>query len=152
MPSSPVVSIRFSGARLTDDELITEARLAREAAYAPYSRFQVGAALLTRDGRVFRGCNVENASYGLCNCAERTAFFAGVAAGVPPLGFARLAVIGDTPKPISPCGACRQVMIELGGPQLAVLLANLAGERQITSAAALLPGAFSFQPLDKNTP
>jgi cytidine deaminase len=127
---------------MTDDDLIAEARQARDAAYAPYSEFFVGAALLTADGRVFHGCNVENASYGLCNCAERTAFFTAIAAGVPVDGFARLAVIGDTPGPISPCGACRQVMFELGGPRLPVLLANLAGARRETTAGELLPDGF----------
>jgi cytidine deaminase len=127
---------------MTDDDLIAEARQARDAAYAPYSEFFVGAALLAADGRVFRGCNVENASYGLCNCAERTAFFTAIAAGVPVDGFARLAVIGDTPGPISPCGACRQVMFELGGPRLPVLLANLAGARRETTAGELLPDGF----------
>jgi cytidine deaminase len=127
---------------MTDDDLIAEARQARDAAYAPYSEFFVGAALLAADGRVFHGCNVENASYGLCNCAERTAFFTAIAAGVPVDGFARLAVIGDTPGPISPCGACRQVMFELGGPQLPVLLTNLAGARRETTAGELLPDGF----------
>jgi cytidine deaminase len=127
---------------MTDDNLIAEARAARDGAYAPYSKFHVGAALLAADGRVFRGCNVENASYGLCNCAERTAFFTAIAAGVPVDGFARLAVIGDTPGPISPCGACRQVMFELGGPQLPVLLVNLAGARRATTAGELLPDGF----------
>ena len=127
---------------MTDDDLIAEARQARDAAYAPYSEFFVGAALLANDGRVFRGCNVENASYGLCNCAERTAFFTAVAAGVPVDGFARLAVIGDTQGPISPCGACRQVMFELGGPNLPVLLTNLKGARRETTAGELLPDGF----------
>ena len=127
---------------MTDEELIALARAARDHAYAPYSRFRVGAALLTVDGRVFHGCNVENAAYGLCNCAERTAFFAAIAAGVRRGGFARLAVIGQTEGPISPCGACRQVMFELGGPALGVLLANLEGQAEHTSAGALLPGAF----------
>lgn len=127
---------------MTDDALIAEALAARAKAHAPYSRFQVGAALLTNAGRVFHGCNVENAAYGLCNCAERTAFFAAIAAGEPPRSFARLAVMADTPGPVSPCGACRQVMIELGGPDLAVVLANVGGERRTTTAGALLPGAF----------
>lgn len=126
----------------TGQDLIAQARQARDHAYAPYSRFRVGAALQAADGRVFLGCNVENAAYGLCNCAERTAFFVAMAAGVPPRAFSRLAVIGDTPGPIAPCGACRQVMLELGGPGLEVLLANLAGAVQATTAAALLPGAF----------
>nr|WP_325162585.1 cytidine deaminase [Burkholderia glumae] len=124
------------------DTLIETARRAREHAYAPYSRFQVGAAVTTHDGRVFAGCNVENGAYGLSNCAERTALFAAIAAGCRPGDFAVLAVIGDTPEPIAPCGACRQVMVELGGPALSVVLANLRGARQETTAAALLPGAF----------
>jgi cytidine deaminase len=127
---------------MTDDDLIAEARTARDGAYAPYSKFLVGAALLAADGRVFRGCNVENASYGLCNCAERTAFFTAITAGVPVDGFARLAVIGDTAGPISPCGACRQVMFELGGPGLPVLLTNLSGARRETTAGQLLPDGF----------
>ena len=129
---------------MTDDALIAQARAARASAYAPYSRFQVGAALLTLDGRVFHGCNVENAAYGLCNCAERTALFTAVAAGAARQSFERLAVIADTPGPIAPCGACRQVMIELGGPDLVVVLANLNGASLRTSAGALLPGAFAF--------
>ena len=127
---------------MNNEQLIAEAAQARLKAYTPYSNFKVGAALLCNDGRIFHGCNVENASYGLCNCAERTAFFAAVAAGVPPRAFRRLAVIGDTPEPIAPCGACRQVMLELGGADLVVLLANLQGVLRVTSAAALLPGAF----------
>ena len=133
--------------------LVDAARAAREQAHAPYSKFRVGAALRTRDGRVFGGCNVENASYGLCNCAERTAFFTAVAAGCRPGDFAALAVIGDTPGPIAPCGACRQVMHELGGPGLVVLLANLNGVVTSTTAAALLPAAFVLdQPSDSSRP
>ena len=128
------------------EQLIDAARQARERAYAPYSRFLVGAALETNDGTVFHGCNIENASYGLCNCAERTAFFAAIAAGYRPGQFKTLAVIGQTEGPIAPCGACRQVMIELGTPALEVVLSNLAGEVEVTSAAALLPGAFYLEP------
>lgn len=122
--------------------LVAEARVARLKAYAPYSKFQVGAALETKDGRVFHGCNVENASYGLSNCAERTAFFAAIAAGCHAGDFARLAIVGQTEGPISPCGACRQVIIELGGPGLPVILANLGDAVEETTAARLLPGAF----------
>lgn len=124
------------------DVLLAKARQAREQAYAPYSRFLVGAALLTRDGQTFSGCNVENGSYGLCNCAERTALFSAVAAGYRPGDFAALAVIGDTPDPISPCGACRQVMAELCDETMPVLLGNLAGAMQETTVQALLPGSF----------
>lgn len=126
------------------DELLALARSAREQAYAPYSNFLVGAALLTRDGRQFGGCNVENASYGLCNCAERTALFSAMAAGCRPGDFAALAVIGDCPAPISPCGACRQVMSELCDDDMPVLLGNLAGDAQQTTVAALLPGSFKL--------
>jgi cytidine deaminase len=126
------------------DELLTLARSAREQAYAPYSNFQVGAALLTRDGRRFSGCNVENASYGLCNCAERTALFSAIAAGCRPGDFAALAVVADTENPVSPCGACRQVMSELCDDAMPVLLANLHGDTQQTSVAALLPGSFKL--------
>lgn len=122
--------------------LVTQARGARDNAYAPYSHFQVGAALRARDGRTFSGCNVENASYGLCNCAERTVLFVAVAAGYRCGDFSHLAVIADTPGPCAPCGACRQVMLELGGPQLIVIQANLGGEILLTTAAQLLPGAF----------
>ena len=132
------------------ETLIDEARAARELAYVPYSRFKVGAALETKDGRVFRGCNVENASYGLCNCAERTAFFSAIAHGYVPGDFAALAVIGDTDGPIAPCGACRQVILELGGNDLAVVLANLAGDVMETTAAAQLPNAFGGRDLQKS--
>lgn len=124
------------------DVLLTMARNAREQAYAPYSRFLVGAAVITRDGRHFSGCNVENASYGLCNCAERTALFSAVAAGCKPGDFEALAVIGDTQGPISPCGACRQVMSELCREDMPVWLGNLTGDVQETTVGALLPGSF----------
>jgi len=126
------------------DDLLALARSTREQAYAPYSNFPVGAALLTRDGRRFSGCNVENASYGLCNCAERTALFSAVAAGCRPGDFAALAVIADTDAPVSPCGACRQVMSELCDDAMPVLLANLNGDTEQTSVAALLPGSFKL--------
>jgi cytidine deaminase len=124
------------------DVLLKLAREARDRAYAPYSRFLVGAALVTRDGRQFLGCNVENASYGLCNCAERTALFTAIAAGCKPGDFAALAVIGDTTGPISPCGACRQVMSELCDETMPVWLGNLEGALQETTVQALLPGSF----------
>jgi cytidine deaminase len=126
------------------ESLIQAARAARESAYAPYSGFKVGAAALAKDGRVFGGCNVENASYSLCNCAERTALFAGVAAGVRPGDFTHIAVVADTPGPVSPCGACRQVMLEMGGPTLIVLQANLRGNMAQSTVAQLLPGGFTF--------
>lgn len=134
---------------MNNEELIAEAAAARLTAYAPYSNFLVGAALLCRDGRVFRGCNVENASYGLCNCAERTAFFSAVAHGYQPGDFDKLAVIGDTDGPIAPCGACRQVILELGGNALPVVLTNLRGEVFETTASAQLPNAFGGADLQR---
>mgnify|MGYP003608173574 FL=1 len=130
--------------------LLAEARVARAKAYVPYSRFQVGAAVLTRDGVIYHGCNVENASFGLTNCAERTALFRAVADGCRPGDFVALAVVGDTAGPISPCGACRQVMFELGGPDLQVILGNLAGDVQPTTVAELLPGAFDHTGLPRD--
>jgi cytidine deaminase len=102
------------------DALVKAAWQVRERAYAPYSKFAVGAALLAADGRIFTGCNVENLSYGLTNCAERVAIGAAVAAGVR--NFLAVAVVADTAVPISPCGACRQVLAEFGVPR--VMLAN----------------------------
>lgn len=123
-------------------KLIQEALVARRVAYAPYSNFQVGAAVLCRDGRVFHGCNVENSSYGLCNCAERTALFSAIAAGYAPGDFSALAVVGPSEGPISPCGACRQVILELGGADILVIRANLTGSSCVSSASDLLPDAF----------
>jgi cytidine deaminase len=122
--------------------LFDTARQAREQAYAPYSHFQVGAALRTHDGRIFAGCNVENVSYGLSNCADRTALFHALARGCPAGSFSHLAVVGDTDAPITPCGACRQVLLELGGPDLVVIQASLHGAFTTTTAGALLPDAF----------
>ncbi len=124
------------------DQLLVLARSVRERAYVPYSRFAVGAALLARDGRQFGGCNVENAAYGLCQCAERTALCSAIAAGCRPGDFAALAVLADTPEPVSPCGACRQVLAELCDGAMPVLLANLRGDVQQTTVAALLPDSF----------
>jgi cytidine deaminase len=134
--------------------LLVHAREARECAHAPYSGFKVGSAVLTVGGELFRGCNVENASYGLTCCAERAALFTAIAAGCQAFdgaqpGFSRrithLAVVAATDGPVSPCGACRQVMIELGGPGLIVIQGNLRGEVAVTTADALLPGAFVLQ-------
>jgi cytidine deaminase len=120
------------------DDLVVAAWVAREAAYAPYSNFKVGAALLAADGRVFSGCNVENISYGLTNCAERVAIGAAVAAGVTR--FKAVAVVADTGVPISPCGACRQVLAEFHVPL--VMLANRT-ERLEFTLEQLLPRASS---------
>jgi len=115
------------------------ARAAARAAYAPYSRFPVGAAVLAGSGRIYSGCNVENASYGLCNCAERTAIFAAVAAGERKIR--AVAVFTPTPAPTAPCGACRQVIHEFG-PGVPVVSVCATSRRLESDAAALLPLAF----------
>nr|WGE05445.1 cytidine deaminase [Bacillus subtilis] len=126
-------------------ELITEALKARDMAYAPYSKFQVGAALLTKDGKVYRGCNIENAAYSMCNCAERTALFKAVSEG--DTEFQMLVVAADTPDPVSPCGACRQVISELCTKDVIVVLTNLQGQIKEMTVEDLLPGAFSSEDL-----
>jgi cytidine deaminase len=125
--------------------LIDEAKLAREKAYVPYSKFQVGAALLTEDGKVYHGCNIENAAYSMCNCAERTAIFSAFAHG--DRKFKALAVIADTDRPVSPCGACRQVISEMCPKDMKVTLTNLKGNTLEITVEDLLPGAFSPEDL-----
>ena len=120
------------------ERIVRAATEVRERAHAPYSGYRVGAALLTDDGRVFTGCNVENASYGLSVCAERHAVAAAVAAGAT--SYAALAVVTSSSPPASLCGACRQVLAEFG--DLEIVLANPAGERLTTSLTELLPDAF----------
>ena len=125
------------------EQLIVEAKKARELAYVPYSKFKVGAALLTKGGSVYRGCNIENAAYSMCNCAERTALFKAYSEGETE--FAALAVIADTPRPVPPCGACRQVIAELCPGDMKVILANLSGDIKIVTVNELLPEAFAAE-------
>lgn len=125
---------------MTDEELIEIARQYREHSYSPYSRFKVGAAVLTAGGKVYGGCNIENSAYGLTNCAERTAIFKAVSEGEREL--AALAVIADTEAPCSPCGACRQVMADFKIPR--IIMANLRGEIKTVSLEELLPFAFEL--------
>ena len=120
-------------------ELIRSAFQARKRAYTPYSRFQVGAALLAKNGTVYQGCNIENASYGLTNCAERTAIFKAVSEG--HIKFKALAVVADTEGPCAPCGACRQVMAEFKIPL--IIMGNLMGNIKIVTIEELLPFSFS---------
>lgn len=127
-------------------KLIENAKEARNLAYVPYSKFKVGAALLTTDKKIYRGCNIENAAYSLCNCAERTALFKAYSEG--DSNFKALAVVADTDRPVPPCGACRQVMSELCPPNMPVYLTNLKGDIFETTIQELLPGAFSPEDLD----
>lgn len=121
-----------------DHQLITKAIETAVFAYAPYSKFHVGAALVASDGTVFYGCNVENISYGLTVCAERNALFAAVAAGFRD--FLRVVVVADTAEPPSPCGACRQVLAEFN-PDIEVVLANFHGKVERFRLGELLPRA-----------
>jgi cytidine deaminase len=123
--------------------LVKAARGAATAAYCPYSGYPVGAAVLTPEGQVYTGCNVENVSYGLSNCAERTALFKAVSAGCR--AFAALAVAGGTERAASPCGACRQVLAEFCAPEMPVFYARLKGGRvRETTVGRLLPEAFGM--------
>jgi cytidine deaminase len=130
---------------MDEKQLMEEAVKAREFAYVPYSKFQVGAALIAKDGTVFRGCNIENASYGMTNCAERTALFKAYSEGVTQ--FDTLVVVADTDRPVPPCGACRQVISELCDAEMEVILTNLKGDVQRILVKDLLPGAFSPEDL-----
>lgn len=127
------------------EQLLAQSKIARENAYVPYSKFPVGAALLAEDGTVFHGCNVENASYGLTNCAERTAIFKAVSQGVKK--FKAIAIVADTEGPCSPCGACRQVIAEFCKGDMPVYLTNLKGDVLETTVEKLLPGAFTPEDL-----
>jgi cytidine deaminase len=129
------------------EKLIEQAIEARKTAYTPYSNFQVGAVVLTKNQQIFHGCNIENASYGLTNCAERTAIFKAVSEGEKE--FEAIVVTGDTDGPISPCGACRQVMAEFFEEKTKVILTNLKGDTVVTSIGELLPGFFSSKDMSK---
>lgn len=122
--------------QFTDNQLITKAIDASSRAYAPYSRFSVGAALLSAEGRVFCGCNVENISYGLTICAERNAIFSAIAEGCRD--FIKIAIVADTEEPVSPCGACRQVLAEFN-PDMEIILANFHGKIERFHLSELLP-------------
>lgn len=119
--------------------LLDAGRAARDGAYAPYSLYPVGAAVLCGSGVVYRGCNIENAAYSATMCAERTALFAAYAAGERE--FVALVVIAGSDRPVPPCGVCRQVLVELA-PDMPVVLANMDGATQYTTPRDLLPGAF----------
>ena len=130
---------------MTEQELCRAAIAMLDRSYSPYSHFPVGAALECSDGTVFTGCNIENASYPLSNCAERTAIFKALSEG--ERGFKALAVVADTERPCSPCGACRQVMAEFRIPR--IIMANLKGDVEVVSWEDLLPYAFSGDALSQ---
>lgn len=124
---------------MNDEALIEIAKTYRTHSYSPYSHFPVGAAVLAASGKVYGGCNIENSSYPLGNCAERTAIFKAVSEGEREL--MAIAIVADTPGPCSPCGACRQVMAEFHIPR--IIMANMKGERRVVTLEQLLPYAFS---------
>ena len=127
---------------ISPQELVDLAIEARQRSYSPYSKFAVGAALLCNDGSVYIGANVENASYPLCMCAERTALYGALMDGKQTDDMAALAVVADTEGPCSPCGACRQVLSELFPKDAPIYLANLDGDIAETHIEELLPFAF----------
>ena len=129
----------MTGSRMpSTKDLIASAKMAQKAAYAPYSKFKVGAALLGKSGRIFTGCNVENASYGLACCAERNAVFKALSEGERE--FLAIAIVSDSPEPTAPCGACRQVLNEFA-PDISVIMPGK--KRTIkTTLKKLLPFAF----------
>ena len=122
--------------------LVAVASQARERAYAPFSNYRVGAAVVSDDDRVFYGCNVENSSYGLSLCAERNAIASAVANGTKRIKV--VVVVTDNSPPAAPCGACRQWIAELGGPDCEIICANPAGQIRRFSLCKLLPEAFSL--------
>ncbi len=124
------------------DKLIQTAKNALDYAYVPYSTFKVGAALVAKSGNIYSGCNIENASYPLTCCAERTAIFKAVSEGEKEL--VEMAVIADSEGPVSPCGACRQVMTEFFSPDAIIYLTNLTGDLKVTTVKELLPYSFSL--------
>lgn len=124
-------------------ELMEAAKKVRMNAYSPYSTFKVGAAVLTEDDEIYTGCNIENASFGLTNCAERTAIFKAVSEG--KYKFKALAVIADTEKPVAPCGACRQVLVEFKIPR--IIMGNLKGDIKEVTLEEILPYSFSNKDL-----
>ncbi len=133
--------MKQEGLTRAEHRLVDAAKKARLRAHAHLSRFKVGAAA-RYGGQIVLGCNVESDVYGLTNCAERTAIFAAHANGAASKPLHAIAVVADTPEPVAPCGACRQILAEQGGPGLRVIMANLRGDIRVATIAELLPGCF----------
>ena len=132
---------------MTKEDLVYEAIEARDLSYSPYSKFAVGAALLTKDGEIYRGANIENASFSLTMCAERNAIFNAYCHGVTQDDIEALAIVADTELPVSPCGSCRQVLSELFPHHKKIYLANLRGDIKETTVDELLPYSFDSDDL-----
>lgn len=136
---------------MTQLELLEKAKEAMETAYAPYSNFKVGAALETENGVIYTGCNIENSSYGVCNCAERTALFKAISEG--QRHFRRMAIVGGKNGTITdfcyPCGICRQALSEFVDPSFPILLQNGEGKLISSTLGELLPEAFALSPTEE---
>lgn len=130
-----------------DAELIEKAKEARELAFAPFSGFKVGAVLVAESGKIYTGCNIESASYGLTVCAERVAIWKAISEN--ERAFRKLVVVADTENPTPPCGACRQIIWEFCG-NITVTLANLNGKQETYKMEELLPKAFGSEFLEQN--
>ncbi|MBN9653036.1 cytidine deaminase [Halobacillus sp. GSS1] len=128
-------------------QLINEAKKIRERAYVPYSKFPVGAALVTEDGTLYTGCNIENAAYPVTCCAERVAIFKAVSDG--HANFKELAVVADTKRPVPPCGSCRQVMSEFFQSDVKIYTTNLHGDTKTFTMEEILPFSFSSADLSE---
>lgn len=127
--------------------LVSKALQAKEKAYVPYSKFKVGAAVLTEDGKVYTGCNIENASYGATNCAERTAIFKAVSEGHTTIK--AIAIVGIENDYTYPCGICRQVIAEFASEDIQIILGKNENEYLIKTLEEILPGAFTKKDLEK---
>ncbi len=127
---------------LNDEELITRARLAQKNAYAPFSQFKVGAALLTDNGKIYPGCNVENSTYSATNCAERTAVFTAICDGAR--NFQKIAVVTDREDPVMPCGICRNVLFEFS-PNIEIIAVSASGKTERAKLSALFPKGFRLE-------
>lgn len=128
---------------MTKEQLINEAIKARNYSYSPYSNFKVGSALLAKDGRIFLGANIENASYPVTMCGERNAVYNAYCNGIRKGDIKAIAIVADTEEPCSPCGACRQVLAELLPEDAPIYLGNLNGDIKATNVKELLPYAFN---------
>ncbi|MGP4060044.1 cytidine deaminase [Halobacillus sp. H74] len=129
-------------------QLIEKAKYVREKAYTPYSKFQVGAALLTEDGSLYTGCNIENAAYPVTCCAERVAIFKAISEG--RFHFKEIAVVADTKRPVPPCGSCRQVMSEFFSSDVKIHTTNLQGETKTFTMEEILPFSFASSDLPED--
>ena len=130
------------------EKMFKKAKEAQKNAYVPYSEFPLGAAVLTEDGSIYTGVNIENASFGLTNCAERSAIFTAVSQGERKIE--ALLIVSSTKNPVPPCGACRQVIQEFADGEIEIIMMTEEGKELTMTSAELLPGAFSNNDLVKN--